>query len=255
MRGKRKRPRLALASTACCARASRYVGILNGIDTVVWDPSTDAYLPAHFDASHREGKLACKSALLEAFGMPQGDEALERPLVGIVSRLVDQKGFDLIAEAADGLLELDASWVVIGSGDARYETMWRAIADRYPARVGVSIGFNERFAHLIEAGADVFLMPSNFEPCGLNQMYSLRYGTLPVVRAVGGLDDTVREYVARASRKWLQVRGGFRRGPVADAPAGAANLSRSGRVGRDRPAGHGRRSLLGRVGSGVCQSV
>jgi starch synthase len=182
------------------ARGARYVGILNGIDDRLWNPATDPHLPAHFDAEDLSGKAACKRALLDAFGLPVGDDALRRPCVGIVSRLVDQKGFDLFEEVADALLELDASWVVVGSGDERYETMWRQLRERYPSRVGVFIGFNERLAHLVEAGADLFLMPSRFEPCGLNQMYSLRYGTVPVVRAVGGLEDTVRSYTSRARR-------------------------------------------------------
>jgi starch synthase len=180
------------------ARRQRYVGILNGIDVETWDPAADPLLPARYDAEDLSGKAVCKRALLEAFNLPVGDDALDRPLVGIVSRLVDQKGFDYFAEAADTLLGLDASWVVVGSGEPRYEQMWRALRERYPSRVGVSIGFSDPLAHLVEAGADAFLMPSRFEPCGLNQMYSLRYGTVPVVRAVGGLDDTVQPYTSRA---------------------------------------------------------
>ena len=110
---------------------------------------------------------------------------MARPLIGLVSRLTDQKGFDLIAAAADELMALDASWVMLGSGERRYEELWRALAARPPGRVSATIGFDERLAHLIEAGADMFLMPSRFEPCGLNQMYSLRYGTVPIVRATG----------------------------------------------------------------------
>ncbi len=180
------------------ARRDRYVGVLNGIDADVWNPATDPLLPERYDADHLDGKRACKRVLLESFALPVGDDAMARPLVGIVSRLVDQKGFDLIASAADALLALDATWVVVGTGDAKYEEMWRAIQARYPSRVGVFIGFDETRAHLVESGADLFLMPSRFEPCGLNQMYSLRYGTVPVVRAVGGLDDTVRDYTPRA---------------------------------------------------------
>ncbi len=122
---------------------------------------------------------------------------MKRPLIGMISRMVDQKGFDLIALAADDLLTLDATWVVLGTGEARYQNLWTSIAARRPDRVGVRIGFDEALAHLIEAGADIFLMPSRFEPCGLNQMYSLRYGTVPVVHAVGGLADTVRDYSPR----------------------------------------------------------
>jgi starch synthase len=123
---------------------------------------------------------------------------MARPLVGMVSRLVSQKGLDLIAQAQDGLVALDAGFVFVGRGDARYEQMLRALAAAHPSRVAARVGFDERMAHLVEAGADIFLMPSEFEPCGLNQMYSLRYGTVPVVRAVGGLHDTIQPYTARA---------------------------------------------------------
>ena len=112
----------------------------------------------------------------------------------MVSRMVDQKGFDLIAAVADDLPRLDATFVVLGTGEARYQDLWTTLAARHPDRIGVRIGFDESLAHLIEGGADIFLMPSRFEPCGLNQMYSLRYGTVPVVHAVGGLADTVRDY-------------------------------------------------------------
>ena len=175
------------------ARASDLVGILNGIDTSLWDPATDPYLPAHFTADSLEGKRDVKRALLADVGLPSDEKSLARPTVGLVSRLTDQKGFDIIAAAADRLMALDATWVMLGNGEPHYETFWRALRQRYPDRVAVYIGFNERLAHLIEGGADLFLMPSRFEPCGLNQMYSLRYGTIPVVRATGGLDDTVED--------------------------------------------------------------
>ena len=182
------------------ARRDRYVGILNGIDTAVWNPATDPHLPAHYDAEHLSGKAACKRALLARFGLAIGDDALARPVVGLVSRLVEQKGIDWVAAAADALAELDATWIVVGVGDPTYEAFLRDWAARYPSRVATHIGFDEGLAHLVEAGADIFLMPSKFEPCGLNQMYSLRYGTVPVVHAVGGLDDTVQPYTARARR-------------------------------------------------------
>ncbi len=182
------------------ARADRYVGILNGIDTEVWNPAADPLLPARYDAANLEGKRVCKRALLERFGLPIGDDALARPLVGMVSRLVDQKGLDLVEAAAPALVTMDASWVFAGTGEPRYEQALRTLAAAHPTRVGAAIGFDEPLAHLVEAGADLFLMPSLFEPCGLNQMYSLRYGTVPVVRAVGGLDDTVQPYTARARR-------------------------------------------------------
>jgi starch synthase len=180
------------------SRATRYLGILNGIDTRVWDPQTDPHLPAHYSASNLAGKAACKRALLQRFNLPLGDDALARPVIGMVSRLVPQKGLDLIEAAASELVALDATWVFIGTGDRRYEAFLQSLASRYPSRVGVHIGFDESLAHLLEAGSDMFLMPSLFEPCGLNQMYSLRYGTVPIVHAVGGLDDTVQTYTARA---------------------------------------------------------
>jgi starch synthase len=176
----------------------RYLGILNGIDTNVWNPETDPLLPANFSANDLAGKAECKRALLGAFGLPRGDDAIGRPLVGMVSRLVQQKGLDLIEQASGEMVELDAGWVFLGSGDRRYERFLLGLAAAHPTRVGVHIGFDERLAHLVEAGADVFLMPSEFEPCGLNQMYSLRYGTVPIVRAVGGLDDTIQPYTAHA---------------------------------------------------------
>ena len=175
-------------------RSADLVGILNGIDTHEWDPLRDPYLPAPFDADDLGGKDAAKRAVLGRFGLPFDEASMKRPLIGMISRMVDQKGFDLIALAADDLLTLDATWVVLGTGEARYQNLWTSIAARRPDRVGVRIGFDEALAHLIEAGADIFLMPSRFEPCGLNQMYSLRYGTIPVVHGVGGLADTVRDY-------------------------------------------------------------
>lgn len=180
------------------ARAADYVGILNGIDTSVWDPASDPYLTAPYTADDLTGKRANKRALLARVGLPVGDDVMERPLVGLVSRLVDQKGIDLILQAAPEWLALDATWVFVGSGDPQHEAALRALAAQYPSRVAAVIGFDEGLAHLVEAGADLFLMPSRFEPCGLNQMYSLRYGTVPVVRAVGGLDDSVRGYNGRS---------------------------------------------------------
>ena len=191
----------------------RYVGILNGIDTTVWNPATDPFLPAHFDATNLAGKAECKRALLARVGLASGDDALTRPLVGMVSRLVSQKGFDLVVGASRDLVALNAAYVFLGSGEAKFERALRALATAHPARVAAHLGFDERLAHLIEAGADMFLMPSEFEPCGLNQMYSLRYGTVPIVRAVGGLHDTVQPYTAKARKA-----NGFKfRSPTPDA--------------------------------------
>jgi starch synthase len=174
-------------------RADLY-GVLNGIDTEVWNPANDALLPVPFDAEHLDEKQAVKRDVLARFGLT-GEAALRRPLIGMISRMVDQKGFDLIAQCAALLPGFDASFTILGTGEDRYQDMWRWLAAEHPDRIAVWIGFDEVLAHLIEGGADIFLMPSRFEPCGLNQMYSLRYGTVPVVRRVGGLADTVQDGV------------------------------------------------------------
>ncbi len=172
-------------------------GILNGIDIEAWNPAGDPYLPQPYGPDSLEAKSASKRALFDVVGWPAAAPAFDRPVVGMVSRLVDQKGFDLIEALGDSLLALDASFVVLGTGEPRYHDMWRALSERAPDRVACRFGFDERLAHLVEAGADIFLMPSRFEPCGLNQMFSLRYGTVPVVHAVGGLDDTVENWNRR----------------------------------------------------------
>lgn len=174
-------------------RQHELVGILNGIDIEQWDPARDPYLRARYDSHDLAGKDVARHQLLEAYQLPR-DDGGRVPVVGMIARMVDQKGLDLIAQIADDLPHLGARFVVLGTGDAGYQDMWRTLAQRYPDRVGARIGFDESLAHLIEAGADLFLMPSRFEPCGLNQMYSLRYGTLPLVRATGGLDDTVENF-------------------------------------------------------------
>jgi starch synthase len=172
-------------------RAADLVGILNGIDVEAWDPKTDRYLPTPFDAASLDRKQTIKKALLEHVGLRHDDAGMARPLIGIVTRLTTQKGCDLMAAAADRLMAVDASWVLLGSGDGWCEDLWRLLAARHPDRVSATIGFDERLSHLIEGGSDMFLMPSWYEPCGLNQMYSQRYGTLPIVRATGGLVDSV----------------------------------------------------------------
>jgi starch synthase len=174
------------------ARSASLTGIVNGVDYVAWNPESDRFLPAHYSAASLAGKLECKRELIREMGL--NEAALDRPLLGVVSRFADQKGFDLVREMAWPMFWNDDVYLaVLGSGDRRYEDMFRFLADHFPGRVGLRIGFNEGLAHRIEAGCDIFLMPSRYEPCGLNQMYSLRYGTVPVVRATGGLDDTVDE--------------------------------------------------------------
>jgi starch synthase len=175
-------------------RSGDLFGVLNAIDVEQWNPTRDPHIPAPYSADDLAGKQAAKVALLEQYGLLADERALRRPLIGMISRMVDQKGFDLIAALPAEIAGLDASFVVLGTGEPRYQDFWRGLAATNPDRIGARIGFDEGLAHLIEAGADLFLMPSRFEPCGLNQMYSMRYGTVPVVRRVGGLADTVLDY-------------------------------------------------------------
>ena len=176
-------------------RADRLVGILNGVDYSAWNPESDSLIAQNYSAQNLEGKKACKKDLLAAFHLPL--ENLDRPLLGIVSRFVDQKGFDLIADVASELMRENIGLVAVGTGLPEYERLFKSLVDKNPTRVGVKIGYDNTLAHKIEAGADIFLMPSRYEPCGLNQIYSLRYGTPPVVRATGGLDDTIQNYSAK----------------------------------------------------------
>jgi starch synthase len=164
-------------------------GIINGVDYTEWNPESDALIARNYSAKDLAGKRECKRALLAELGLPA--TAVDRPLVGMVSRFAAQKGFDLISAVASRLLAEDLTLAILGSGDAEYESMFRVLAQSYPDKVGLRVGYDNGVAHRIEAGADIFLMPSRYEPCGLNQIYSLRYGTVPVVRATGGLDDTI----------------------------------------------------------------
>jgi starch synthase len=176
------------------ARRNDLVGILNGIDVKTWNPRTDRFLAARYDAESLEGKERCTEALLEEVGLPP---APRRPVFGMISRLVEQKGLDLIRLAADRLFALPARWVFLGNGERVFEELLDQAARRRSDRVAFRRGFDDPLAHRIEAGADFFVMPSRYEPCGLNQMMSMRYGTIPVVRATGGLADTVRPIGAR----------------------------------------------------------
>jgi len=166
-------------------------GILNGVDYNEWNPEHDPALARNYSTGDFSGKRACKQALLAEYGLPQDN--LDRPLLAIISRFAAQKGFDILEDAASRLLQEDLNLVVLGSGDLPYETMFRALAQAYPQKVGLQVGYDTGLSHRIEAGADMFLMPSRYEPCGLNQIYSLKYGTVPVVRATGGLDDTIED--------------------------------------------------------------
>lgn len=172
------------------ARSSTVVGILNGVDYDDWSPETDHLIPARFSASDMAGKATCKQAMCARFRLPHDPRI---PVIGIVSRLAGQKGFALLDEVlADLLRRWGFQLVVLGNGEQRFENMFDGLARAFPRQVGFHRGFSNDLAHLIEAGADMFLMPSRYEPCGLNQMYSLRYGTVPVVHRTGGLADTVQ---------------------------------------------------------------
>jgi starch synthase len=179
-------------------RGDRLVGILNGVDYGIWSPEADTLIAKNYSVHNLDGKKACKKDLLAAFHLPE--ENMGRPLVGIVSRFVDQKGFDLVAEAASGLMKENLALIALGTGEPQYEKLFKGLAEKYSERVGVKIGYDNALAHKIEAGSDMFLMPSRYEPCGLNQIYSLRYGTVPVVRATGGLDDTVQNFSAKTQQ-------------------------------------------------------
>jgi starch synthase len=179
-------------------RAADLRGILNGADYSIWSPQIDSLIAAQYSPKDLSGKKTCKKDLLQQFKLDATD--LQRPLIGIVSRFAAQKGFDLIEEIADQIVSDGAAIVALGAGEPRYETLFRDLAAKYPRQVGVKVAYDNTLAHKIEAGADVFLMPSRYEPCGLNQMYSLRYGTVPIVRATGGLDDTIEQYDAATGK-------------------------------------------------------
>ncbi len=174
-------------------RAADLHGILNGVDYAEWDPATDGNLAAHYSPADLAGKRECRKDLLHAFGLEVPDET---PVIGICSRFASQKGFDLLEQISGRLAERDVALVALGTGEPYYEKFFRDFAYANSGRFAVQIRYDDAMAHKIEAGADIFLMPSKFEPCGLNQIYSLKYGTVPVVRATGGLDDTVEEWNA-----------------------------------------------------------
>ncbi len=170
------------------ARARWLLGVVNGIDTRAWDPKTDPALPHHYDQEDMSGKLACREALLKEFGLRA---SIGQPVLGVISRFAGQKGLDLVAELVPHLHRLGAKLVVLGSGDAGLEDRFRYLARTFSRNLAVKIGYDGPLSRRIYAGADILLMPSRFEPCGLNQLYAMRYGTVPVVHAVGGLRDTV----------------------------------------------------------------
>ena len=176
------------------SRAEDLFGILNGVDYEEWDPRHDPHIAAPFDETDHVGKLACKQALLSEFGLSAEPEL---PLIGIVSRLVHQKGFDLVADAMELILARPLRMVMLGSGEPAVEAGLSEFVRRDPTRFGARFAYDASLAHRVEAGADMLLIPSRFEPCGLTQMYSMRYGTVPIVRSTGGLADTVQHFDLR----------------------------------------------------------
>ena len=179
-------------------RAATVTGILNGVDYEEWSPQTDKFIAAKYSPQDLSGKAKCKLDLLAAFGIPAS--AAKLPVIGIVSRFASQKGFDLILQVADRLAREEMVLVALGAGDKAYEEMFQRLAKQFPNGIAVKVAYDNAIAHKIEAGADMFLMPSRYEPCGLNQIYSLKYGTVPIVRATGGLDDTIDPWDARTGK-------------------------------------------------------
>lgn len=172
-------------------RVDDLYGIINGVDYNIWNPELDDLIPYKYSINNLEGKLKNKKVLLEKINLPYNKDV---PVIGIVSRIVSQKGFDIFVDAVKYLKELKVQWVILGKGDYYYENKLIEVAKLYPNNISVNLHYDDAFAHLIEAGADIFLMPSKYEPCGLNQIYSLKYGTIPVVRRTGGLADTIKDW-------------------------------------------------------------
>ncbi|MFH1753660.1 MAG: glycosyltransferase, partial [Candidatus Omnitrophota bacterium] len=172
-------------------RANDLYGIVNGADYSTWNPKTDKFIKKNYDEDTLDNKLECKRDLSKEFGIPFNKEA---PLIGMITRLADQKGVDLVVQDLEDILALGANFVILGTGDDRYNRLFGNLDKKYKGRAGARVAFDNSLAHKIEAGSDMFLMPSRYEPCGLNQMYSLRYATIPVVRGTGGLEDTIEDF-------------------------------------------------------------
>ena len=179
-------------------RAATVTGILNGVDYDEWSPENDKFIAAHYSPKDLSGKTKCKQDLLSAFGVQNAD--LNLPVIGIVSRFAAQKGFDLISQVMDRLAREEMIVVALGNGDKQYEELFLRLNKQFPQKIAVRVAYDNALAHKIEAGSDMFLMPSRYEPCGLNQIYSLKYGTVPIVRATGGLDDTIEPWDARTGK-------------------------------------------------------
>jgi starch synthase len=178
-------------------RAADVTGILNGVDYSEWNPEIDPFIARRYSENDLTGKRVCKDKLQGSLGLPVKSAV---PVFGMISRLTSQKGFDLVQNIFDQIMERELQLVLLGSGELRYEDFFTTAAARFPEKFAVRTGFDEALAHRIEAGADIFLMPSLYEPCGLNQMFSLKYGTMPIVRAIGGLKDTVIDYNAEPGK-------------------------------------------------------
>jgi starch synthase len=181
-------------------RAATVTGILNGVDYDEWSPQTDKFIVAKYSPQDLSGKLKCKQDLLSTFGIANVEANSKVPVIGIVSRFAAQKGFDLIAQIMDRMAREEMIVVALGTGDKPYEEMFQRLNKQFPNKIAAKVAFDNAIAHKIEAGADMFLMPSRYEPCGLNQIYSLKYGTVPIVRATGGLDDTIEPWDARTGK-------------------------------------------------------
>jgi starch synthase len=207
------------------ARSGVLHGILNGVDYRDWDPATDRHIPRTFTAADPTGKAVCRAGLAREFGLAA---PTDRPIAGMVTRLVGQKGLDIVCEALDALLGLDMTLVILGTGEKKIQDFLIEAQQKDPDRIGLKIAFDERLAHMIYAGSDLFLIPSRYEPCGLTQMYAMKYGTVPVVRATGGLDDSVQEFDARTGTgngfKFVEAEPG----PLVEAAGRAATTFRRG---------------------------
>jgi starch synthase len=204
-------------------RAAALHGILNGADYDIWNPASDPHIAQRYQPGDLAGKEACKLELQKRFGLRE-DPRL--PIIGVISRLTSQKGLDLLEQIADDLLRRDLQLVLLGTGERRYEEYFTQLQGRYPGRVGIRLAFDEALAHKIEAGADMFLMPSRFEPCGLAQMHSLKYGTIPIVRVTGGLKDTVEEFDPETGKGTGFLLGPYESGALLQAVDRALTLFR-----------------------------
>ncbi len=235
-------------------RSEVLFGIVNGVDYNDWNPETDQLIPATFGPQDLKGKAKNKAALMEAYNLDK--KLAKAPLIGIISRLADQKGFDLVAEVLPKLMAQGVMLVILGTGEEKYHELLTQEAKKYPGQLGVKIAFDNQLAHLIEAGADMFLMPSRYEPCGLNQLYSMKYGTVPVVRATGGLMDTVAPVdAATGAGQRLSLHGILRRGLPEGPHPGHRGLSGQETLEKNHAERHERGLFLERLRQGVSQAV